>query len=112
MQKGAKLLKENLITLTLRLPESIILDIDREIARRLYEAPGIILHRSDIARDLIVRSLRDQEQRRGGPPQAADRTADHAPMVQDQAAAEAAIPQDHLRTARQAPRKRHVAAKG
>jgi hypothetical protein len=62
MQKGAKLLKEKLITLTLRLPESIIMGIDREIARRLDEAPGIILHRSDIARDWIVRSSRDREQ--------------------------------------------------
>jgi hypothetical protein len=61
MKKGAKLLKEKLITVTLRLPESIIDGIDRDIARRLDDAPGIILHRSDIARDFIVRSLRERE---------------------------------------------------
>jgi hypothetical protein len=61
-------LKEKLVTLTLRLPESIIEGIDRDIARRLHEAPGIILHRSDIARDLIVRSLRDREQQEQSPP--------------------------------------------
>jgi hypothetical protein len=96
MKKGDKLLKEKLITLTLRLPESIIDGIDRDIARRLDDAPGIILHRSDIARDFIVRSLRDRERDAptridtgGGPvltpqDQRQDHQEDHSTSGEDQ----------------------------
>jgi hypothetical protein len=63
MRKGSQLLKDELISLTLRLPKGVIEEIDGEIARRLEEAPGVILHRTDIARDFIVRSLRDRKER-------------------------------------------------
>lgn len=57
-EKGHKALKEKLHTLAIRLPESAVLALDAEIAYRLDESPGIIISKSDLARDLILKGIR------------------------------------------------------
>lgn len=57
-EKGHKALKEKLHTLAIRLPESAVQALDTEIAYRLDESPGIIISKSDLARDLILKGIR------------------------------------------------------
>ena len=57
-EKGYKALKEKLHTLAIRLPESAVQALDTEIAYRLEESPGIIISKSDLARDLILKGIR------------------------------------------------------
>lgn len=117
-EKGHKALKEKLHTLAIRLPESAVQALDLEIAHRLEDNPGIIISKSDLARNLILQGIRTFPSAPGSGPVEApvtlgeDQPADHAPGGADQSAPQAAPSQDHQRTTVRTGRKRQAAAKG